>query len=231
MPKLQRVPLLYLKILVFLGIKLKNLVLLWLEGTEQLYAMQMFWNCLRRHSTLRSKLWQACRIHRLSCHNLYIRFLNYNLLRPFGVASVMCFYIETTYSCFQHINKLYEVCTRVEWILYKSYRRVRRKRLYFVLIWNTSGRIKLSSTFSHILLLVKRHAINCAVKLNWSQYISSVRTQLSRGSNCGGGEIFLTRPDQNWGLPSLLYNVYRNFLGGKADGAWHCPRAPIPRGV
>jgi len=34
--------LLYPKILVFLGIKLKNLVLLSLEGTEQLYAMQLF---------------------------------------------------------------------------------------------------------------------------------------------------------------------------------------------
>jgi hypothetical protein len=31
-----------------------------------------------------------------------------------------------------------------EWILHKGYRCVRRKRLYFVLIWNTSGRIKLS---------------------------------------------------------------------------------------
>jgi len=42
MAKLQRVLLLYVKILVFLGIKLKNLVVMWLEGTEQLYAMQIF---------------------------------------------------------------------------------------------------------------------------------------------------------------------------------------------
>jgi hypothetical protein len=38
--------------------------------------------------------------------------------------------------------------------------------------------------------------------------------------NPGGGEIFSTRPDRPWGPPSLLYNVYRVFPGGKAAGAW-----------
>ena len=33
------------------------------------------------------------------------------------------------------------------------------------------------------------------------------------------GEIFHTRPDRTWGLPSLLYNGYRVFPGGKAAGA------------
>ena len=41
-----------------------------------------------------------------------------------------------------------------------------------------------------------------------------------RGSNPGGGEIFRTCPDRPWGLPSLLYNGYREFLGGKPDEAW-----------
>jgi len=36
----------------------------------------------------------------------------------------------------------------------------------------------------------------------------------------GGGEIFRTRPDRPWGPPSLLYNGYRVFSGGKAAGAW-----------
>jgi len=36
-----------------------------------------------------------------------------------------------------------------------------------------------------------------------------------RGSNPGGGEIFRTRPDRPWGPPSLLYNGYRVFPGGK----------------
>jgi hypothetical protein len=35
------------------------------------------------------------------------------------------------------------------------------------------------------------------------------------GSNPGGGEIFCTCPDQSCGPPSLLYNWYRVFPGGK----------------
>ena len=34
-------------------------------------------------------------------------------------------------------------------------------------------------------------------------------------SNLGGGEIFPTCPDRPWGPPSLLYNGYRVFPGGK----------------
>ena len=34
------------------------------------------------------------------------------------------------------------------------------------------------------------------------------------------GEIFRTRPDRAWGPPSLLYNGYRVFPGGKAARAW-----------
>jgi hypothetical protein len=41
-----------------------------------------------------------------------------------------------------------------------------------------------------------------------------------RGSNPGGGEIFRTCPDRPWGPPSLLYNGFRDFPGGKAAGAW-----------
>ena len=36
-----------------------------------------------------------------------------------------------------------------------------------------------------------------------------------RGSNPNGGEIFRTCPDQPWGPPSLLYNGYWVFPGGK----------------
>ena len=36
-----------------------------------------------------------------------------------------------------------------------------------------------------------------------------------RGTNPGGGEIFRTCPDPPWGPPSLLYNEYRVFPGGK----------------
>jgi len=34
------------------------------------------------------------------------------------------------------------------------------------------------------------------------------------------GEIFRTRPDRPYGLPSLLYNGYRVFPRDKAAGAW-----------
>jgi hypothetical protein len=40
------------------------------------------------------------------------------------------------------------------------------------------------------------------------------------GIESGGGEIFRTRPDRSLGPPSLLYNGYRVFPGGKAAGAW-----------
>jgi hypothetical protein len=36
-----------------------------------------------------------------------------------------------------------------------------------------------------------------------------------RGSNPGGVEIFRTCPDWTWGPPSLLYNGYLVFPGGK----------------
>jgi hypothetical protein len=36
-----------------------------------------------------------------------------------------------------------------------------------------------------------------------------------RGSNPSRGEIFRTCPDRPWGPPSLLYNGYRVFPGGK----------------
>jgi len=36
-----------------------------------------------------------------------------------------------------------------------------------------------------------------------------------RGLNPGGGEIFRACPDRPWGPPSLLYNGYRVFPGGK----------------
>jgi hypothetical protein len=44
--------------------------------------------------------------------------------------------------------------------------------------------------------------------------------------NPGGGEIFRTRPDRPWGPPSLLYNGYRVFPGGKAAEAWCWPPTP-----
>jgi hypothetical protein len=41
-----------------------------------------------------------------------------------------------------------------------------------------------------------------------------------------GSEIFRTRPDRPWGSPSVLYNGYRVFPGGKATRAWRCSPTP-----
>ena len=51
-------------------------------------------------------------------------------------------------------------------------------------------------------------------------FIVTSNLWMVRGSNPGRGEIFRTRPDRPWGLPSLLYNGYRVFPGAKAVGAW-----------
>ena len=61
-----------------------------------------------------------------------------------------------------------------------------------------------------------------------SQYRDSATGWIVRGSNpSGGSEIFRTRPDWPWGTPSLLYNRYRVFPGGKAAGAWRQPPTHI----
>jgi hypothetical protein len=44
-----------------------------------------------------------------------------------------------------------------------------------------------------------------------------------------GGEIFRTFPDRPWGPPSLLYNGYRVFHGGKAAWARRWPPIPVWR--
>ena len=48
-----------------------------------------------------------------------------------------------------------------------------------------------------------------------------------RGSNPRGGEIFRTCPDRPWGPPSLLYNGYRVFPGGK-EGPGRDPDPSLP---
>jgi len=47
------------------------------------------------------------------------------------------------------------------------------------------------------------------------------------GSSPGGGEIFRTRPDRPWGPPSLLYNRYRVFPGGKERPGREADPSPL----
>jgi hypothetical protein len=48
-----------------------------------------------------------------------------------------------------------------------------------------------------------------------------------RGSNPGGGEIFRTCPDRPWGPPSLLYNGYQVFPGGKVRPGHDAGHSPL----
>ena len=56
-----------------------------------------------------------------------------------------------------------------------------------------------------------------------SRYSDSLRAGRSGDRIPAGGEIFRTRPDRPWDLPSLLYNGYRIFPGGKAAGTLRWP--------
>ena len=51
--------------------------------------------------------------------------------------------------------------------------------------------------------------------MNTDAVFTYIRGWTVRGSNPGGGEIFCTCPDRPWSPPSLLYNGYRVFPGGK----------------
>ena len=56
-----------------------------------------------------------------------------------------------------------------------------------------------------------------------SRYSDSPTGWTVRGSNSVGGDTFRTRPDRPWGSPSLLYNGYQFFPGGKATETWRWP--------
>ena len=85
----------------------------------------------------------------------------------------------------------------------------------------------------HLLSILPYFALFCLIYIivsHWS-YLRKEPGWLSRYSDSlragrpgdripVGGEIFRTRPDRPWGPPSLLYNGYRLFPGGKAAGAW-----------
>ena len=49
--------------------------------------------------------------------------------------------------------------------------------------------------------------------------------------NPGGGDIFRTCPDRRWDLPSLLYNGYRVFPGGRCGQGVGLNSIPSSAGV
>jgi len=65
----------------------------------------------------------------------------------------------------------------------------------------------------------------------WAGYLSRYSDWLRgwkvRGSNPGGGDIFRTCPERPWIPPSLLYNGYRLFSGGKERPGRDADPSPI----
>ena len=81
---------------------------------------------------------------------------------------------------------------------------------------------------------------NNIVNFRWQQVTKKHlhSRALGRGSSVGKATRYgLDGPgiesrwgrDWSWGLPSLLYNGYRVFRGGKAAGAWRRPPTPSKR--
>jgi hypothetical protein len=73
----------------------------------------------------------------------------------------------------------------------------------------------------HLMMVQKARA---RPQYRWIQFQSVYRLAMGwtvRGLNPGGGEIFRAHPDRQWCPPSLPFNGYRVFPGGKAAGTWH----------
>jgi hypothetical protein len=72
---------------------------------------------------------------------------------------------------------------------------------------------------------------NCILLPNNNKHFPTLCICNCLGLNRGGGEIFRTSPDRPWGPPSLLYNGYRVFPGGKewpGHDADPSPRLLVP---
>jgi hypothetical protein len=99
-------------------------------------------------------------------------------------------------------------------ITYKKLRRYLRNAL-------TASRLRYGVNFIFLNVL-------CLVRARTAQSVHRLATGWTvRDRIPMGGEIFRTRPDRPWGPPSLLYNGYRVFPGGKAAGAWCQPPTPF----
>ena len=73
----------------------------------------------------------------------------------------------------------------------------------------------------------KPHALLPVLWAGIAQSVQRLATGWTvRGSNPVGGDIFRTRPNRQWGPPSLLYNGYRVCLGVKEVRTWRWPSPP-----
>jgi hypothetical protein len=87
--------------------------------------------------------------------------------------------------------------------------------LYHSSLQNTTW-IQLYSIFLHLYTVA------------WDSVVSIVTYHRLHGPGIKSrwGRIFCTHPDWPWIPPSLLYNGYWVFLGGKAAKVWHWPPTP-----
>jgi len=72
-----------------------------------------------------------------------------------------------------------------------------------------------------------KHSALGPEELSW--YRDSLRARRAGGRILVWARFFFTHPDRTWGPPTLLYNGYRVFPGGKAAGMWRWPPTPIWR--
>ena len=128
-------------------------------------------------------------------------------------------YIVSIFSSFQHSAAVSQSVVSTA-ATFKYRRGVLKSSQY------TTVRLTVLLPFWHIIVhLLMLPAFNMCSGLE--QSVQRLATGWTvQGSNPGGGEIFRTRPDRSWGPPSLLFNGYRVFHGGKAAGAWRWPLTP-----
>jgi hypothetical protein len=83
---------------------------------------------------------------------------------------------------------------------------------------NNNNNLNINSAHWHVtakVILVLTRSTGPSVR-RVAQTVQRLATDWTvRGSNSGGGEIFRTCQDRPWGPPSLLYNGYRVFPGGR----------------
>ena len=79
---------------------------------------------------------------------------------------------------------------------------------------------KILSVFRQITMsLTNITVLTCLIIMSDVILVNFITSRVSLTD--GSGRFFSrTIPDRPWGPPSLLYNGYRNFPGGKTAGAW-----------
>jgi hypothetical protein len=81
--------------------------------------------------------------------------------------------------------------------------------------------VRLSALLTGRLYIQEIFLVLISVELGYlSRYSDSLLAERSGDRIPVGDEIFRTLPYRPWDPPSLLYNGYRIFPGGKVAGAW-----------